>query len=514
MARGRSIHYPFRLLGYFAILFCSLLGRPPRSVEAAGFSLRFHGNGVNDIDRVKIPINNPARPADIGATDFTAEFWMKALPGENGAGNCSPGTDNWITGNIMFDRDINGPGDHGDYGISLFSDGIAFGVHSGVIGDGNGICGVTKVADGQWHHIAVTRRQSDGLLRIFVDGMLDAEGTGPTGDVSYRDNRPVGSPNDPFLVIGAEKHDAGPAYPSYSGWIDEVRLSNMIRYSNNFTRPSQPFSTDANTVALLRFDEGSGNVINDSSGAVGGPSSGTRSFGGSPAGPEWSPDTPPFGGAGAIALDEVATGLPRPVAIAHAGDGSGRLFIALQNGRVMIFNGTQVLPTPFLDISPTGDDLVLCCGEQGLFSVAFHPNYPTTPHFYVNYTRKPDGATVIARYSVSADPNIANQDPASVIELLTIPQPFANHNGGQLQFGPDGYLYIGMGDGGDGGDPDNRAQNLSDLLGKMLRIDVDGGPPYAIPIDNPFVEAPVDDPNTLGEIWALGLRNPWRFSFD
>ncbi len=180
----------------------------------------------------------------------------------------------------------------------------------------------------------------------------------------------------------------------------------------------------------------------------------------------------------------------------------------------MIVNGTQVLPTPFLDISSTGDNLVLCCGEQGLLSVAFHPNYPSTPYFYVNYTRKPDGATVIARYTISANPDIANQDPTSGVKLLTIPQPFVNHNGGQLQFGPDGYLYIGMGDGGSGGDPGNRAQNRNDLLGKILRIDIDGGLPYAIPIGNPFVETPLDDPNTLGEIWAFGLRNPWRFSFD
>ncbi len=321
MTRSRSNHYTLTLLGCLAMLFSFLVTGPPGHAEAAGFSFRFRGNGINDIDRIKIPIDNPVRPADVGATDFTVEFWMETNPGENAAGNCSPGNDNWITGNIMFDRDVNEPGDYGDYGISLFSDGIAFGVYSGVIGDGNGICGATKAADGQWHHVAVTRRESDGLLRIFVDGMLDAEGTGPTGDLSYRDNRPTGSPNDPFLVIGAEKHDAGPFYPSYSGWIDEVRLSNTIRYSHNFTRPSQPFSTDANTVALYHFDERSGNVINDSSSAVGGPSDGTRNFGGSPAGPEWSPETPPFGGTGAIAIEEVTGGLPRPVAITHAGDG-------------------------------------------------------------------------------------------------------------------------------------------------------------------------------------------------
>jgi glucose/arabinose dehydrogenase len=199
----------------------------------------------------------------------------------------------------------------------------------------------------------------------------------------------------------------------------------------------------------------------------------------------------------------IITGLNKPVAITHAGDGSNRLFITQQRGRIRIYEGGQVLPTPFLDIR----DRVSCCGERGLLSAAFHPNYPSNGFFYINYTNT-EGNTVIARYTVSSDPNVA--DPNSATLLLEIPQPFANHNGGQLQFGPDGYLYIGMGDGGSEGDPQNNAQDLGTLLGKMLRIDVEGGFPYAIPADNPFV----GNPEARGEIWAWGLRNPWRFSFD
>jgi glucose/arabinose dehydrogenase len=199
---------------------------------------------------------------------------------------------------------------------------------------------------------------------------------------------------------------------------------------------------------------------------------------------------------------QVADDLSLPIAIAHAGDSSGRLFITLQGGQIMIHDGTQVLSTPFLNIS----SLISNGSERGLLSVAFHPDYESNGYFYVFYTRSSDGALVIARYHVSPDPNVA--DPSSESELLVIPHPgAANHNGGQLQFGPDGYLYIGTGDGGTGG---ANAQDGASLLGKMLRIDVDGAAPYAIPADNPFVS----NPTVRDEIWALGFRNPWRFSFD
>jgi hypothetical protein len=280
-------------------------------VPASGnYSLRFFGNGVNDIDRVKIQID-PHVPADVGATDFTLEFWMKANPGDNSstAVACNA-NDGWITGNIIFDRDIWGPGDYGDFGVSLTGGKIAFGVSYG--SSGNTICGSIVVTDGQWHHVAVTRRFSDGQLCIFVDGQQDTCGPGNVGsnrDVSYRDGRSTSFPNsDPFLVIGAEKHDAGPSYPSYRGWIDEVRLSNTLRYTGNFTRPSAPFIPDGFTVALYHFDEGSGNTINDSSGAAGGPSHGVRKYGGSPPGPEWSTDTPFSNDTPALFRIERATG--------------------------------------------------------------------------------------------------------------------------------------------------------------------------------------------------------------
>jgi glucose/arabinose dehydrogenase len=207
-------------------------------------------------------------------------------------------------------------------------------------------------------------------------------------------------------------------------------------------------------------------------------------------------------GQNGVELITFATGLNNPVEITNAGD--NRLFVIEQAGLIRILEPEgNILPDPFLDIT----DRVKWGGEQGLLGLAFHPDYPSNGYFYVNYTDS-DNNSNIARFSVTANPNLA--DAFSEKTLLIVEQPFQNHNGGDLAFGPDGYLYIGLGDGGSGGDPGNRAQNLETLLGKMLRIDIDNGDPYAIPDDNPFI----DNPDALDEIWAYGLRNPWRFSFD
>lgn len=205
-----------------------------------------------------------------------------------------------------------------------------------------------------------------------------------------------------------------------------------------------------------------------------------------------------------VTYTPVASGVPGVVDIAHAGD--GRLFIVQQSGVIRILSGGSVLPTPFLNVS----SLVSSGFEQGLLGLAFHPNYSSNGYFYINYTSQAlGGDTVVARYSVSGNPDVA--DAGSAFTILTVNQTFGNHNGGDLNFGPsDGYLYIGMGDGGSGCDPFDDAQDGTTLLGKMLRIDVDGGSPYAIPPSNPFVGTP----GVLDEIWATGLRNPWRFAFD
>ena len=202
-----------------------------------------------------------------------------------------------------------------------------------------------------------------------------------------------------------------------------------------------------------------------------------------------------------IVLETFYTGASVPVGIYNCGD--HRLFILEQNqADIEIIDTTGQYIGKFIDLS----SLASTGGERGLLGLAFHPNYLSNGFFFVNYTNG-SGNTVVARYSVSADANVA--DPASASIVLTINQPYSNHNGGHIAFGPDGYLYIGMGDGGSGGDPEARSQNPLTLLGKMLRINVDALP-YSIPDSNPYA----GQTDTLPEIWSMGLRNPWKFSFD
>lgn len=236
------------------------------------------------------------------------------------------------------------------------------------------------------------------------------------------------------------------------------------------------------------------------------------------------PVTPALRRVGEIGLSPVARGLTRPTFVTQAGDGTGRLFLLEQTGRIRIVKRGNLLPTrggafsappkigvgsetdslPFLDLSARVNANGM---EQGLLGLAFYPDYAQSGRFVVDYTG-PAGQVVIARFRVSRD-NPDRADPQSEELLLQIPKPYANHNGGTVTFGPDGYLYISVGDGGGAGDPQNNAQNRGSLLGKILRLDVAGDGPYRIPPDNPFVGR-----DGRPEIWDYGLRNPWRISFD
>ncbi len=314
------------------MLFVTLVGsRTERAQATAGGSVRFFGNGsaAPGKDRIKVRVDDPSDslpgpPADVGATDFTIEFWIKGSASENTSAPQACGANvNWIYGNIVFDRDRYNQ--DRKFGISIAGGMPVFGVS----GDGTGertICATSSVLDGNWHHLAVARRRSDGWLWLFVDGVLEAQADGPDGDVSYPDDGTPGgycggpcTDSDPFIVLGAEKHDAGPAYPSFSGFLDELRISTTLRYTSAFAPPSQPFTPDTATAALYHFDEGSGTVAYDTSGAPGGPSDGTLEVGGSPAGPVWTTQTP-FQG------DGCSPRPPSPASVQYFAEGATKDF--------------------------------------------------------------------------------------------------------------------------------------------------------------------------------------------
>ena len=232
--------------------------------------------------------------------------------------------------------------------------------------------------------------------------------------------------------------------------------------------------------------------------------------------PSASPSTSAAGGASGsfepsgvtVNVAVAVNGFDSPLDVTNAGDGSGRLFVVEQAGRIRLVKGGALVERPFLDI--TGR--IASGGERGLLGLAFHPDYPTDPRFFVNYTDR-DGNTVVSQFTVSgADPDLG--DPDSEVVLMHIAQPFANHNGGAVVFGPDGMLYIATGDGGSGGDPQGNGQRLDTHLGKILRIDVNvaagSSTAYQVPADNPFATTAGAKP----EIWFYGLRNPWRIRFD
>jgi glucose/arabinose dehydrogenase len=216
-----------------------------------------------------------------------------------------------------------------------------------------------------------------------------------------------------------------------------------------------------------------------------------------------------FADAQSIDTTRVTSGLSRPVRVTHAPGDPDRLFIVEKQGRIRVFHipDDQLRSTYFLNIDSIVGGGTSTSNEQGLLGIAFHPSYESNGYFYVYYTNN-SGNTVVARYTVSSNPEVASS--SSAYQIITFSQPYSNHNGGEIQFGPDGYLYIGTGDGGSGNDPGNRGQDITNnKLGKILRIDVDGGSPYAIPPGNPFASSSGDD-----EIYMYGLRNPWCFSFD
>lgn len=271
-------------------------------------ALRFGGTGRDDVDRVKIALHDGedrSLGVDVGGGDMTIELWLRARPGDNPAPRVECG-DNvaWISGHVVVDRDRYNQGRK--YGLSLAGGAVVFGVSDGA-GSDRTVCGATRIDDDRWHHVAVTRVGADGAVTIFVDGVPDgAVESGPAGDVSYPaaavpeaacgDGTQPCTQSDPFLVLGAEKHDVGPEYPSYRGLMDELRLSTVVRYPGPFAPPRARFELDADTGAVYHFDEGAGPVARDSAGRPGPAADGILRIGGDPAGPGWEPSDAPTGG--------------------------------------------------------------------------------------------------------------------------------------------------------------------------------------------------------------------------
>lgn len=268
----------------------SLSSPNPSPAPTAQHALRFFGTASGDADRVKVPLS-ATTAANVGATDFTLEFWIKGNAADNTAAGCSTVHAAWGNGNVVIDRSVAGAGDVGDFGefgAALFAGRMSFGISRG--SGGATLCGTRSVLDGNWHHIALTRQLMTGRMQIFVDGVLDAElasNVNTSGKLSYNLNRTAAAPTDAMLAFGGDKTGTGAAF---RGQLDEVRLSNVLRYAGSFPRPIAPFVPDGNTMALYRFDEGSGTMASDTS--AGGSSPGVLRVGGASNGPQWVSDTP------------------------------------------------------------------------------------------------------------------------------------------------------------------------------------------------------------------------------
>lgn len=266
------------------------------TIGGAGKCLRFYGEGNNAThSKVYVAFGDPSKPVNVGATDFTIEWWMKATSGVNTLTGPTAGANySWVDGNIIIDRDTLGDNSFGDFGVSLDNERIAFGLENGS-GSQRTIIGTIDVCDGAWHHVAVTRNRSNGDMAVYVDGTRDAFfAGGPSGDVHWDDNNPFPDTWDPYICFGGEKHalDAG----QYNGFMDELRISKVLRYTGtSYSVPTAPFVSDSDTVALYHFDEGAGTTVGDTSGASGGPSNGTFTTGGASSGPTWEDSDCPIG---------------------------------------------------------------------------------------------------------------------------------------------------------------------------------------------------------------------------
>lgn len=497
-----------------------LLAAAPCTAQVSEFALRFYGTGIGppgQQDRVRIPIddNLPApqpdasAPCDLGAGGFSIDFWLRGNLTDNKTANSGGDTEcacfNWIEGNIIIDRDIFGASSR-DWGVSIAGGFVRFGTGRADINpldSEHTLEGNTPVLDGQWHHVALVRDAATGVKRIYVDGLLDF--ASPPGrsrdDISYPDNGDPSpaTPWGPYIVLAAEKHDAGAAYPSFNGFLDEVRFWNRAltqREILDWHDRVIPSGTPG-LVGMYRFEEGAGATAADSS-AAGSPPG--MVIAGVPGNGEWvgraaNPlNTAPLSnGALPAGFSRAlfAAPLDEPTVMEWTPD--GRLFIAQRNGVIRVVQGGTLLPAPLISIP-----VDVAGGERGLAGLALDPDFPANGYFYTYHTT-PEPRNRVSRWTAVG--NIAL--PSSESPVWQNPEIAADyHHGGCIAFGPDGNLYIATGDQFDS----SSAQNLDRQHGKILRLRADG----SIPPDNPYAAGPA----VRRPIWASGLRNPFRFAFD
>ncbi len=486
----------------------------PAGAQGSEFALRFFGTGGAQQDRVRIAIddNGPgpdaSAPCDVGAGSFTVEFWLRGTLVDNASANAGGDVEaanfNWIEGNTLVDRDIFG-GSARDWGISIAGGFVRFGTgagDSGVNGE-NTIEGDENVLDGAWHHVACVRDAVSGRKSIYVDAQLDFESSlgVSTANLSYPNAGVPGqaTPWGPYLVLGAEKHDAGAAYPSFRGWFDELRVWSTARTPTQLAASfDRVIAADsAGLVGYYRFEEGSGTNVADSSAAA---SPAGELIAGVAGNGEWtsyaahpSNTAPVVEGSlpAGFVRATLSTALFEPNCLAFLPD--GRLLIGEREGRVRLFANGRLLAQPVIDIpcDSTG-------GERGLVGLAVDPNFAANGRIYAFHT-SPEPRDVVTRFTMSG----ATAALATAFPVWSAPGLASDfHHGGQIGFGADGKLYIAVGD--------QRvlanSQDLSSEFGKLLRLEPDG----ALPADNPFVGAPGVNPR----IFASGFRNPFRFAID
>ncbi len=486
----------------------------PLAAQASQFALRFHGTGAAQQDRARIAVDddapgpNASSPCDVGAGSFTLEFWVRGALADNATTNAGGDVEsadfNWIWGNTVVDRDIFG-GSGRDWGVSIAGGFVRFGTGPGDSGaDGeNTIEGDRNVLDGTWRHVACVRDAASGQKFIYVDGQLDfASSLGvSSADLSYPDGGVPSqmTPWGPYLVLGAEKHDAGASFPSFDGYFDELRVWSTARSASElqatFDRVLAPNAPGL--VGYFRFEEGAGIVLADTSAAQ---APAGELIAGQPGNGEWvsyaahpSNTAPVVVGSlpAGFVRTTLASGFSEPTSLCIAPD--GRLFVGQRDGRVRVYASGQLQAQPLIDIPSENGG-----GERGLVGLCLDPQFASNGYLYAFHTT-PEPRDVVTRFTVVG--STASLASAQVVwAAADLASDF--HHGGALAFGADGRLYIAV---GDQRTPAN-AQTLANEYGKLLRIHSDG----STPADNPFVGVSGAAPR----IYSLGFRNPFRLAVD